>query len=573
MHKLWVIKKQDKALQQKLAKELDISPVLAQILINRGLATANDIEKFLSCEKSALHNPFMLKDIRKAVDRIRQAIRDKEKILICGDYDVDGITGVAILFTLLRDEGAVVNWHIPNRLDEGYGLSMKAVNLAKAGGVGLLITVDCGTTDKEEVALLNRYGIDSIIIDHHQIQKANIPDAFCLINPLQEDCDYPFKDLSGAGLAYKVACALLEDIEHSSEEFLDLVALGTVADIAPQLGENRILTSLGMKRLGSTNRIGLKTLMQVAGLNKKVLKTEDIGFIIGPRINAGGRIGAAELALRLILSQDKDESTEIAGILNQENSFRQRLQEGIFKEAVSKIEGRTNFKDHRVIVVWGEDWHPGVIGIVASKIVDRFYRPAIVLSVQENRAKGSGRSIDNFHLFDAVSRCKGLLENFGGHEAACGITMPTDNIEKFRDSINRVASEMITAADLVPKIEVDMELPLSDINSRLMEELEMLEPFGAGNPQPLFLSTNLKVKAPPVSFGRSGVKMWVTDKKITCEAACFNASGILGRAQDLGAVDLVYYPKVREISGVSTLKLEIEDLKIGYKEELAECKI
>ncbi|MCM8782107.1 MAG: DHHA1 domain-containing protein, partial [Candidatus Omnitrophica bacterium] len=384
---------------------------------------------------------------------------------------------------------------------------------------------------------------------------------FSMINPLQSDCDYPFKELSSVGLVYKLICAMLGDVNNPNEEFLDLVALGTVADVVPQIGENRILTRLGLNKLGGTPRIGLRALMEAAGLYTKDIQTGHVGFIIGPRINAGGRIGSPEVALKLILSEDKSEARKLAEILNQENSFRQKIQEEILRDAISKVEGEVNFKDHRVIVVWGKEWHPGVIGIVASKIVDRFYRPAIVLSIQEDIAKGSGRSIESFHLFEAVYRCKDLLENFGGHEAACGITISKDKIEQFRKSINDIAHQTLTGDDLIPTVYIDIELPLSCINRRLIEELKLMGPFGVGNPQPLFLSSNLKVKNIPTRFGRSGMRMWVTDKKITCEATCFNASEIFGEMQDLRSVDLVYYPTIRELSGIDTLRLEIEDLK------------
>lgn len=561
MNKLWVIKNRDKALEERLSKELNISAVLAGLLINRNLKTASSIEKFLSCKKSSLHNPFKLKDIKKAVDRIKKAIRQKERIMVYGDYDTDGITAVAILVTFLKKQGAAVDWYLPSRLDEGYGLNLEAAKFIKSKKIALLITVDCGTTDKEEIDFLNNCGIDTIIVDHHQIQKENLPRAFSLINPLQPGCSYPFKDLSGVGLAYKLVCALSGDIDHANEEFLDLVALGTVADVVSQVDENRILTRLGLSRLTNTRRAGLKALMEVSGLNTRDIRAEDIGFIIGPRINASGRIGSADIALRLMLTEDKSEARELAELLNQENSFRQRLQEGIFREAISKIEGEINFKDHRIIVVWGEDWHPGVIGIVASKIADRFYRPAIVLNVQEDIAKGSGRSIENFHLFDALYKCKDLLKNFGGHEAACGVTILKDNIEKFRDSINRVAHKMIDTEGLIPRLEVDMELPLSCLNGMLIKELDMLGPFGIGNPQPLFMSGGLRIKEPPSQFGRAGIKMWVTDKNITCEAVCFNAYDMLGARQDLNYVDLVYFPKVRKMSGIETFKLEVEDIK------------
>lgn len=556
-----MLKSRNGALEEKLSRELNISSIFAGLLINRGLDTAPACDKFLNCKKSDLHDPFKLKDIKKAAARVKKAIDEGERIMVYGDYDVDGITAVAILVTFLKKQGAKIDWYLPNRLQEGYGLNLEAAKFIKSKKVSLLITVDCGTTDKEEIDFLNARGIDTIIIDHHEIQKECIPSAFALINPLQEGCNYPFKDLSGAGLAYKFVCALSGDPAHKNEDFLDLVALGTVADMVSQVGENRVLTRLGLPRLSNTSRAGLRALMEVAGLNARDIEAEHIGFILGPRINASGRIGSPDIALKLILTEDKAEASELAEVLNQENSFRQRLQEGIFKEAVSKIEGEVNFKDQKILVVWGTDWHPGVIGVVASKLADRFYRPAIVLNVQEDLAKGSGRSIENFHLFNALYSCRGLLKNFGGHEAACGVTMSTSNLEQFRDSINKVALKTLDPKDLIPRIDVDMELPLSSLNKRLIGEMDMLGPFGVGNPQPLFMSGGLKVKDEPSQFGRAGLKMWVTDKTTTCEAVCFNAFDMPAVARELDYVDLVYFPKLKRQSGIHTLKLEIEDIK------------
>ncbi|MBI4335936.1 MAG: single-stranded-DNA-specific exonuclease RecJ [Candidatus Omnitrophica bacterium] len=563
MNKLWIIKSQNAAHKEMLSKELNISSVLAGLLMNRNLTTPQEIDEFLKCKKSALHNPFGLKDMKKAVERVKKAVRDKEKIMVYGDYDADGITAVALLTTFLKKEGAAVEWYLPNRLQEGYGLNPGAAKYIKSKGISLLITVDCGMTDKEEIGFLKACGIDTIVVDHHRPQKEDLPDAFCCINPLQPDCAYPFKELAGVGLAYKLVCALSGDVEHKNEEFLDLVALGTVADVSAQTGENRILTRLGLLRFAKTKRVGLRALMEAAGLSAAQIQTEHIGFIIGPRINVSGRIGSPDIALRLILTEDPAEAKELAHVLNEENSFRQRLQEGIFKEAVSAVEGQFNFKEQKVIVVWGADWHPGVIGVVASKIADRFYRPAIILNVQGDIAKGSGRSVENFHLFDAVYKCRDLLESFGGHEAACGVTMRRENMEIFRDSINKAAHAMAGTDNLIPKIDVDMELPLSLLDEGLLAELDMLGPFGAGNPQPLFLSKDVKIKKDTArQFGRNGLRMWVTGKGVMCEAVCFNAFDMFGRGtEDLDRVDLVYYPKLRSRSGIGTLKLEVEDFK------------
>ena len=403
MNKLWVIKEERKDLRDAIVRDLKVSPVLAQLLVNRDLLDPSTVHQFLYGTKSSLHDPFLLKNMQKAVDRIRGAITRGEKILVYGDYDADGVSSVALLLTYLRRESAQVDWYLPHRVNEGYGLNSEAVEEIRARGVTLVITVDCGVTDAVEVALLNSHHIDTIVVDHHEIQKDSLPAAYAIVNPLQEGCTYPFKELAGVGLAYKLACALAGDRAHDNEEFLDLVAVGTVADVVSQTGENRILTRLGLQRLSKAPRVGLQALMEVAGLGEREVLAEHIGFVIGPRINVAGRIGSPELALRLLLSEKKEEALEIAAKLHSENGLRQKMQEKIFKEAVAKIDGQMNFKDTSVIVVWDEGWHPGVIGIVASKLVGRYYRPAIVFSLQEGRAKGSGRSIDNFNLLEAVS--------------------------------------------------------------------------------------------------------------------------------------------------------------------------
>ncbi|MFH1847639.1 MAG: single-stranded-DNA-specific exonuclease RecJ [Candidatus Omnitrophota bacterium] len=560
MHKLWITKPQNRTLSENLAKEMGISAVMAQFLLNRGVTDPAAADNFLKCRKSSLHDPFMLKDMEKAVVRVKGAIDKNEPILIYGDYDVDGITGVAVLVTFLKRQGAEVSFYVPNRLDEGYGMNMKAVKDIEKKKIGLLISIDCGITDKEEVEYLMGRGIDVIVIDHHRVQKDLLPGAYAVIDPMQDGCDYPFKHLSAVGLAYKFVCAFRNDRAHENDDFLDLVALGTVADVSPQIGENRILTRYGLKKIADTDNIGIKALMQVAGVNTKEITTTHVGFMLGPRINASGRIGTPEMALRMLLSNNREEARELAEVLNEENKYRQKLQEKILSQAMDQVE-RVDFKQNKVLVVWGDDWHPGVVGIVASKIVNRFYRPSIVLSVKGGIGKGSGRSIDGFHLFNAVSECREVLGEFGGHEAACGVTVASNNLDRFSSMVNRVADDMLDVKDLIPKVRIDMEVSLQDVTLDLLREMELLEPYGPENPKTLLLTKNLKLKNLPAGFGKNGVKFWATDDFATCEAKHFNRQELSSPVEGLDRFDLVYSPQIRRSFGIESVELSVEDLK------------
>lgn len=560
MRKQWNIKPASEDDVRVIVNELGISAITAQLLINRGIKDPDSIWRFLSCEKSGLYDPFLLNDMKKATVRIWKAIRNTERIAIYGDYDVDGICGVALLTCYLRRKGAEVDFFLPHRIKDGYGLNTDAVQYILKEGFSLTITVDCGITDYEEVSYLQNSGVDVIILDHHRIQPERVPAAYAIINPAHPESEYPFRYLTGVGLAYKVICAMDEDSDRFNEEYLDLVALGTVADVAPMVDENRILVKYGLKRLSTTERVGLKALKQTARLTSKDINTEHIGYILAPRINASGRVSTPELALRLLLSEDQKEALMLAEELEQENRTRQRLQDEVLKEAMEQIE-RIDFKQNRVLVVWGNNWHPGVVGIVASKIVDRYYRPSVVLSVQGNTVRGSGRSIDTFHLFEAVSFCRDFLNSFGGHRSACGVTLPVKNIEAFRRKINDFASDLLKGCSLVPSLDIDMELPLRSLGSELLEEIKGLEPFGPENPPPIFLSRSLKLRCPPQNCGRGGIKFWVTDERITCEAVYFDND--FGSSLDyFDTVDLVYSPMLRTGFGIESIRLQIKDLSL-----------
>lgn len=570
MNRVWRIKEPHPELSNSLAKPLSISPIAAQLLINRGIKDEMQAHHFLYGDIASCHDPFLLKDVEKSVERIKSAVKKGENILLYGDYDVDGITSVALLSEVLRYLKANISTYIPNRLEEGYGLNTAAVKLAHRNKNSLIITADCGISAYKEIELANKFGIDVIVTDHHEIKSASrgrdrrkdiLPGAYSTVNPFRRDCSYPFKHLSGVGLVYKLAQALLKHTSYPVEQHLDLVALGTVSDLSAQKGENRILTKWGLRELNNTKKTGIKALIEVSGLKGKDISCGHIGFILGPRINAMGRIGSPEVALKLLLADNKEEALHLAGILNTENRNRQKIQRSVFNEALEKVKREVNFKDSRVIVLSGTNWHSGVIGIVASRIIEMFYRPTIMIALEGDTGRGSGRSIDGFHLFNAVNSCRDLLVDFGGHEGACGLVIKKKNIAGFTEKINAIAKEIIEEKDLYPAIDIDAEISLSDLNEKFIKELELLAPFGPENPQPVFFSSNLWLKNEPRRIAKNGFKIWVTDEKTTCEAINFRAEG-MSIPQKGSKVSLVYSPSINNWQGVSSLQLALKDLKI-----------
>ncbi|MDD5136141.1 MAG: single-stranded-DNA-specific exonuclease RecJ [Candidatus Omnitrophica bacterium] len=559
MQKIWRIRDCDPEIQNHLSAALNISKVTAQLLVNRGIRTADIAHDFLKCSLGSCHNPFLLKDMEKAVLRIRQAISKSEHILVYGDYDVDGMTSVTLLYSALKNLGANVETYIPNRIEEGYGLNLQAIRKAHKSGVKLIISVDCGITSFKEVEQGLALNIDIIITDHHEILNSKVPAAYAVINPLQGDCRYPFKHLAGVGLAYKLVKALYDGTPHFAEDFLDLVSLGTVADIAPLVGENRVLAKHGLDELNRRERVGLRALMDAANLEGNI-SAGHIGFVLGPRINAMGRIGSPEKAVELLLSSDLASAADLAKILGTENRNRQKIEARILEEALARVEREVNFTHHKVIVLASENWHPGVIGIVASRIADRFYRPAILISLDGKLGKGSGRSIDGFHLFEYLLRCKDLLAGFGGHESACGITIEKERIGEFTDLINKEAFKDAKEEIFSPKLDIEMDIPLSSLSEGVIREIESLAPFGPDNPRPVLSSRRVYIKDAPRKIGKSGFKFWVTDDNISCEAIAFT-KGDLEMPKPGSEVDLAYIPSINNWQGVQSIQLELKDIK------------
>jgi len=556
-HKILTIASPDTSLQNNFSQELGLSKILAQILINRGIKTKDEAEKFLDAKLEHLLDPYLFSDMHQAVTRIKRAVQNKEKAMVFGDYDVDGITSTALLELVLSKIGLDVIHYIPHRIKEGYGLNKNILHLIKQKKIKLLITADCGINNHEEIKELRRHNIDVIVTDHHEPVDSELPAASSIINPKIKGSKYKYRDLAGVGVAYKLCQAITN---KALFEDLDLVSLGTIADVAPLNGENRVMVKEGLVRLSDTKKIGLQALIESSGIKDKKITATFVSYILGPRLNASGRMDTAEIALNLLISQRQTEAGDLAKIIETHNRLRQKTERKILEEAEVIIDREINFKDHKIIVIAKEDWHPGVLGIVASKLVDRFCRPAIVISLSYDLCKGSARSIKNFHLFEALCECKGLLETFGGHAHAAGLVIAKDNIEDFKQDINRLAKEKLVLEDLLPHLDIDIELALSDLNESAIMELEALEPFGMANPEPLFYTRNLKLKGEPQVLGRNTLKFWVTDGQITYQAIGFGLGSFEDSLVNADYFDLVYSPRMDNWHGEGTVLLEIRDI-------------
>ena len=544
-------------LQNQLSKELGISKVLAQVLVNRKLNSPAEAEKFLKDGINDLFSPHLFSAMPKAVALVKKAIENKEKVMVFGDYDVDGITSTVLVKNTLRSLGLDVLHHIPHRITEGYGLNNEIINFAKENKVKLMVTIDCGIANHKEVEGLRGANIDVIITDHHEPQDLNLPAASSVINPKVKHSGYPYRELAGVGVAYKFCQAVTGS---QLNEDLDLVALGTIADSVPLNGENRIIAKEGLRRLPDTKREGLRAIIENAGIKNKKFNATYVSFIIAPRINASGRMNSGELSFKLLMSNNFHEARELAKELEQFNRQRQKVESKILEEAEEMINREMNFKEQKIIVIAKDDWHQGVLGIVASKLADRFYRPAIVISLNDKLCKGSARSIKNFHLFDALLGCKEFLHSFGGHAHAAGLLILKDNIDEFRKSINKLANERLELKDLLPSIDIDLELPFSDLNESMVRELEALEPFGMGNPEPLFYTRALKLKGQVQSLSRETLKFWATDGVSTFQVIAFGMSSLLSSLMQAESFDLVYTPKIDSWREEESMILDAKDI-------------
>ncbi len=542
----------------ELAKTLQILPVTAQILISRGITKPYEAKKFISPEINDFHDPFLMKDLAKAVERIKLALNKKEKILVYGDYDVDGVTSITLLMYALNRYTSNLIYYLPHRLEEGYGVSKKGIEFAHSEGVQLIITGDCGISAIEEIEYANLVGIDVIVTDHHEV-KEKLPSAFAIINPKQLECPYPDKNLAGVSVVMKLIQGLMKEgySDIDLNILLEFACLGTVADVVPLIGENRIIVKYGLKQLDTTQNIGLKALIKVCGLEDKKISTGDIGFKLAPRINAMGRLEDAGLVVNLFLTSSLQEAAEIAKILNEHNIKRQNIQEIILEEALKSTRQE---RDKNVIVVASDNWHPGIIGIVASRIADKYYRPTIIISCQDGLGKGSGRSIPNFHLLNALNHCDDLLEIYGGHEQAVGLTILPDKIDEFRQRINDYANEVLQDIDLQPSLNV-LQVQLKDVNLQLISEIEdLLSPFGIGNPKPIFSTSALEILSPTI-VGNNHLKMKVKDiSTVVTETIGFGMGDKINSLRNSDSIDLAYIPQINTWQDRQSVQLNIKDI-------------
>lgn len=587
---------ENKKIVSDIAKNNGISEICASLLYNRGYKTNQDVKSFLNFEDTLMYSPLILKDVEKAASRIKDAIDNGERIVIYGDYDVDGVTSVTALYLYLKNLGAQVSYYIPNRVGEGYGLSNDAIKLLSTYGVSLIITVDTGITAINEVEYARALGIDIVVTDHHECQE-QIPDAVAVVNPHRDDCEYPFKQLAGVGVIFKVICAYeilyvfgkeneIDAVKSIYYRFADLVAIGTIADVMPIVDENRMIVKLGLSMLEKSPRLGLLALMEAAALGSnpnvrpaidnskqsrpRKINSTYIGFTIAPRINAAGRISSATRAVELLLSDDVNQAAELALELCEINYQRQKEENKIAEEAYQKIEKHLDVSSQKVIVVEDDEWMQGVVGIVSSKVTDKYGLPSILISfdgASEGEAsgldigKGSGRSIKGFNLVEALAYSKDTLVKFGGHELAAGLSIRRKDIPAFREKINEYAESVLSEEDLYYTIEADRELSFEDITLNLAKELSVLEPFGNANPTPNFIMRGVKVMRAYLIGSGNHTKFVFEHNGKTVSAIIFHKSYFNLRINEGDMVDLLFSLDVNKFNGVESVQLILQDIR------------
>ncbi|MDH4223969.1 MAG: single-stranded-DNA-specific exonuclease RecJ, partial [candidate division Zixibacteria bacterium] len=550
---------------KQLADELSLSPILGKILYNRGIVELEEARKFLNPDLNNLSDPFELKDMEKGAARVLSALKENQKIMIFGDYDVDGITSASLMYLVLNKLGAQASYYLPNRLEEGYGLSEEGILEAERRKAELIISVDCGINAVNEVKFAQEKGIDCVITDHHEPSEI-IPDAWAIINPKYKGKEYSGKDLSGVGVAFKFAQAIYRKLgqdEKELEEHLDLVALGTAADIVPLIGENRILTRFGLSQVAKSSKPGLKSLIFISGLMGKEIGTGQVVFILAPRINAVGRLGDPEKAIKLLTTKDEKLASGIARILEEENRKRKDIDEETLEQALKLVREQVDLENDKAIVLASEGWHQGVIGIVASRIAERFYRPTIMISIDGEWGKGSARSIPGFHLFNALKECEDLLLKYGGHKYAAGLSISTQQIEFFKKRFIQVSSERLRKEDLIPRLSVDAEIELVEINNELISALELFAPFGPGNLRPVLVTRDLELVESPYVVGKNHLRLKVRKNGVVMDAIGFNFGDYaIPLTNKRYSIDLAFVLELNEWNGNSKIQMRIKDLNL-----------
>ena len=550
---------------KELSSELGLPPIIGKILINRGYSEPEEARNFLNPSLNDLYDPFCFKDMEKGVEKVISALKENERIMIFGDYDVDGITSASLMYLVLTKLGAQVSYYLPNRLVEGYGLSEEGILEAERRGAKLIISVDCGINAVKEVDFAKKKGIDCIITDHHEPAET-LPDACAIINPKQEGETYKGKELSGVGVAFKLAQAIYRKLgqdEKELEDHLDLVALGTAADIVPLLGENRILTRYGLLQVAKTSKPGLKSLIFISGLMGKEIGTGQVVFILAPRINAVGRLGDAERAIKLLTTRDERLASEISRVLDEENRKRKTIDEETLDQALELIQEEVDLENDKAIILASAGWHQGVIGIVASRVAERFYRPTVMISIDGEEGKGSARSIPGFHLFEALKECEDCLLKYGGHKYAAGLSISSKEVESFKEKFKLVSSRRIKDEDLIPRLSVDAELELEEIQDELMSALELFAPFGPGNLKPVFVTRGLELADDAYVVGKNHLRLKVKKNGIIMDAIGFNLGDFAKPLAMRGTkIDLAYVLELNTWNGNSKIQMRLKDLHL-----------
>lgn len=573
MEKRWIYKdKGNPNTISHLAEVLGVDPVLATLLVQRGISTFEEAKKFFRPSLDDLYNPFLMKDMQQAVERIERAIRSNERILVYGDYDVDGTTAVALIYSFFQKRYSKIGYYIPDRYSEGYGISLKGIDYAAENGYSLIIALDCGIKANERVLYAQQRRIDFIICDHH-LPGDQIPQAIAVLDPKRPDCKYPFKELSGCGVGFKLLQAYCQKNGTPMEElyqYLDLVAVSIASDIVPVIDENRVLTFFGLQKLNENPSRGLKSIIKIAGIEKQQIAIDDIVFRIGPRINAAGRMESGKSAVDLLCACDDLVAYEMSSIINSCNNDRKNVDRNITHEALRMIAADPKAHHRNTTVLFNPTWHKGVVGIVASRLIETYYRPTVVLTQSGGMATGSARSVPGFDLYQAIESCSDLLESFGGHMYAAGLTLKAEKVQKFMDRFEEAVSKMITPDLLTPQIDIDEQLSLDDINDKFFRILKQFQPFGPGNMSPVFVTENVTDNGDGRLVGpdKEHIKLSLihTDKTKVYPAIAFQLAEHYRAIHEGKPFDICYTITENVFRGETTLQIRVKDIKFDlYK--------
>ena len=569
MNKNWVIKATgNEETITSLASELGVDRPLAQLLIQRNINTYKEAKDFFRPDLANLHDPFLMKNMDVAIQRIQEAIREGEKVMIYGDYDVDGTTAVALVYSYFKEHFKDIDYYIPDRYEEGYGISLKGIDYAAQGGFSLIIALDCGIKAVDKVDYAREKGVEFIICDHHNPGN-EIPNAVAVLDPKQEGCPYPYKDLSGCGVGLKLvqAFGIKTGLDANTiYDSLDLVVVSIASDIVPITGENRILAHFGLKKLNDDPSIGMKAIKEVAGIDRKGITIEDIVFKIGPRINAAGRMESGKKSVDLLVCDKGSDAKIISKKINIFNLDRRNIDTEITRQAIDMIQSDASLKERNSTVLYNPDWHKGVIGIVASRLLDHFYKPTVILTKSSGLVTGSARSVNGFDLYQAIESCNDLLENFGGHKYAAGLTMKVQNLPKFRERFEKIVSETIDPEQLIPVVEIDTELQLTDITEKFFRIIKQFEPFGPENISPVFLSENVVDNGYGRTVGNNGehLKLTLIQEKNPFKvfpAIGFHQGSYFGKINKGAPFDICYQLMENEYRGRVSLQINLLDMK------------